>query len=116
MRTYFGNSTGDDVHVLIVVLSFMYNWWSTPINKAKMTSKDGTAHTEIRQHNTIGVVMEDLPEAERSTLKKELQEEMAAARRRKLTCFQKNMHWGDQEDRPNCHDYHNYGYDIHGNS
>jgi hypothetical protein len=54
-----------------------------------MTSKDGTAHTEIRQHNTIGVVMEDLPEAERLTLKKELQEEMATARRRKLTCFQK---------------------------
>jgi hypothetical protein len=53
------------------------------------TSKDGTARTEIRQHNTIGVAMEDLPEAERAALEKELQEEMVAARRRKLTCFQK---------------------------
>jgi hypothetical protein len=44
---------------------------------------------EIGQHNTIDVVMEDLPEVERVALEKELQEEMAAARRRKLTCFQK---------------------------
>jgi hypothetical protein len=28
-----------------------------------MASKDGPAHTEIRQHNTIGMAMEDLPEA-----------------------------------------------------
>jgi hypothetical protein len=35
----------------------------------------------------IGVVMEDLPVAKRASLKKELQEEMAAARRRKLMCF-----------------------------
>jgi hypothetical protein len=53
------------------------------------TSKDGPARTEIRQHNTIGVVMEDLPEAGRAALEKELQEEMATTRRRKLTCFQK---------------------------
>jgi hypothetical protein len=33
--------------------------------------------------------MEDLPEAERRTLEKELEEEMAEARRRKLACFQK---------------------------
>jgi hypothetical protein len=33
--------------------------------------------------------MEDLPEAERAALEKELQEEMAAARRRKLVCFHK---------------------------
>jgi hypothetical protein len=52
-----------------------------------MTSKDGTARMEIRQHNTFGVAMEDLPKAERVGLKKELQEEMAAARRRKLMCF-----------------------------
>jgi hypothetical protein len=44
---------------------------------------------EIGQHNTISVAMEDLPEAERAALEKELQEEMAAARRRKLECFQK---------------------------
>jgi hypothetical protein len=37
----------------------------------------------------IGVVMEDLPKAERRALKKELEEEMAEARRRKLACFQK---------------------------
>jgi hypothetical protein len=54
-----------------------------------MTLKDGTTRMEIGQHNTIDVVMEDLPEAERVALEKELQEEMAAARRRKLTCFQK---------------------------
>jgi hypothetical protein len=54
-----------------------------------LTSKDGNARTEIRQHNMINVVMEDLPEAEGAALEMELQEEMAAARRRKLTCFQK---------------------------
>jgi hypothetical protein len=35
----------------------------------------------------ISVAMEDLPEAERAELEKELQEWMAAARSRKLTCF-----------------------------
>jgi hypothetical protein len=54
-----------------------------------MTSKDGPAHTEIDQHNTISMAMEDLPEAESVALKKELQEEMATARSRKLVCFQK---------------------------
>jgi hypothetical protein len=33
--------------------------------------------------------MEDLPEAERRALEKELKKEMAEARRRKLVCFQK---------------------------
>jgi hypothetical protein len=37
----------------------------------------------------IGVAMEDLPEAERRALEKELEEEMAEARRKKLACFQK---------------------------
>jgi hypothetical protein len=37
----------------------------------------------------IGVAMEDLPEAERRALEKELEEEMAEARRRKLARFQK---------------------------
>jgi hypothetical protein len=60
-----------------------------------MTSKDGLAHMEIGQQNTIGVVMEDLPEAERTALEKELQEEMAAARRRKLWCFQKTRTSGN---------------------
>jgi hypothetical protein len=41
----------------------------------------------------IGVAMEDLPRAERVAFDKELQEEMATARRRKLTCFQK-IHTG----------------------
>jgi hypothetical protein len=54
-----------------------------------MMTLKGPAHTEIRQHNTISVVMEDLPEAERAALEKELQEVMATARSRKLTCFQK---------------------------
>jgi hypothetical protein len=30
--------------------------------------------------------------------------------------FPENTHRGDQEDRPNHHDYRNYGYGIHGNS
>jgi hypothetical protein len=51
--------------------------------------KDGGAWTEVGPHNMIGVVMEDLSEAEKIALEKELEEEMAAARRRKLTCFQK---------------------------
>jgi hypothetical protein len=37
----------------------------------------------------IGVAMEDLPKAERRALEKEIKEEMAEARRRKLACFQK---------------------------
>jgi hypothetical protein len=49
---------------------------------------DSAAWIEIRPHNTIRVVMEDLPEAERRVLEKELEEEMAEARR-KLACFQK---------------------------
>jgi predicted GNAT family acetyltransferase len=51
--------------------------------------KDSAARTKVGPHNTIGVVMEDLPEAERRALEKELEEEMAEARRRKLACFQK---------------------------
>jgi hypothetical protein len=50
-------------------------------------SKDGRARTEVGPHNTIGLAMEDLPKDEKIALKKELEEEMAAARRRKLTCF-----------------------------
>jgi hypothetical protein len=49
--------------------------------------KDGGAQTEVRPHNTIEVAMEDLHEAERIALEKELEEEMATARRRKLACF-----------------------------
>jgi hypothetical protein len=37
--------------------------------------------------------MEDLPEAERRVAKKELKEEMAEARRKKLACLQKTR-WG----------------------
>jgi hypothetical protein len=51
--------------------------------------KDSAARTDVGPHNTIGVAMEDLPEAERRALEKELEEEMAEARRRKLVCFQK---------------------------
>jgi hypothetical protein len=54
-----------------------------------MNLKDSAARTEVGPHNTIGVVMEDLPEAKRRAVKKELKEEMAEARRRKLVCFQK---------------------------
>jgi hypothetical protein len=58
-----------------------------------MNLKDSAVRTEVRPHNTIGVVMEDLPKAERRTLEKELEEEMAEARRRKLACFQKTCTW-----------------------
>jgi hypothetical protein len=51
--------------------------------------KDGGAQTEVGPHNTIAVAMEDLPEAKKIALEKELEEEMAAARRRKLVCLQK---------------------------
>jgi hypothetical protein len=51
--------------------------------------KDSGAQTEIGPHNTIVVVMEDLPETEKIALEKELEEEMATARRMKLAYFQK---------------------------
>jgi hypothetical protein len=54
-----------------------------------MNPKDGGAQTKVGTHNTIGVAMEGLPEAERIALEKELEEETAVARRRKLVCFQK---------------------------
>jgi hypothetical protein len=46
-----------------------------------MSPKDSAARTEVGPHNTIGISMEDLPEAERRALEKELEEEMAKARR-----------------------------------
>jgi hypothetical protein len=55
-----------------------------------MNPKDIASRTEVWSHNMIGVVMEDLPEAERRAPEKELEEEMAEARRRNLACFQKN--------------------------
>jgi hypothetical protein len=48
--------------------------------------KDRAARTEVGPHNTIGVAMEDLPEAKRRALKKELKEETTEARR-KLACL-----------------------------
>jgi hypothetical protein len=51
--------------------------------------KESGARTEVGPHNTIDVAMEDLPEAERRALEKELEEEMAEVRRKKLACFQK---------------------------
>jgi hypothetical protein len=54
-----------------------------------MNLKDSASRAKVGPHNMIGVAMEDLPEAERRALLKELEEEMAEARRRKLACFQK---------------------------
>jgi hypothetical protein len=51
--------------------------------------KDSAVRTEVGPHNMIGVAMEDLPEAERRALEKELKEEMAEAKRRKVACFRK---------------------------
>jgi hypothetical protein len=53
-----------------------------------MNPKESGARTKVRPHNMIIVAMEGLPEAERRTLEKVLEEEMAEARR-KLTYFQK---------------------------
>jgi hypothetical protein len=47
------------------------------------------ARTEVGPHNATGVAMVDPPEAERTALGKELKEEIAEARRKKLACFQK---------------------------
>jgi hypothetical protein len=52
-----------------------------------MNLKDGGVWTEVGTHNTFTVAMEDLPEAEKIALEKELKEEMAATR--KLAYFQK---------------------------
>jgi uncharacterized alkaline shock family protein YloU len=54
-----------------------------------MNPKDSAARTEVGPHKTIGMAMEDLPEAKRRELEKELEEEMAEARRKKLACFEK---------------------------
>jgi hypothetical protein len=51
--------------------------------------KESGAQTEVGPHNTIGVAMEDLAKVERRVFEKELEEEMAEARRKKLACFQK---------------------------
>jgi hypothetical protein len=51
--------------------------------------KECGAWTKVGPHKTIDMTMEDLPEAERRALEKELKEEMAEARRKKLACFQK---------------------------
>jgi hypothetical protein len=64
------------------------------------TPRESGAQTEVRPHNTIGVAMEDLPEAERKALEKELEEEMAEARRKKLTYFPNNMHGGIKKTIP----------------
>jgi hypothetical protein len=55
--------------------------------------KESGARTKVGPHNTIGVPMEDLPEAERRKLEKELKEEMVGVARKKLTCLQKHT-WG----------------------
>jgi hypothetical protein len=57
------------------------------LRRIMMNPKEGGARTEVGPHNTTAVVMEDLPEAEKIALKKELKEEMAVASRRKLACF-----------------------------
>jgi hypothetical protein len=70
-----------------------------------MNPKDGGAPTEVGTHNTIGVAMEDRTlEGTRGGdgCRKEVEARM----------FLENTHRGDQEDRPNRHDYRDY--DIHG--
>jgi hypothetical protein len=81
-----------------------------------MTSKDGTARTEIGQHNTISVVMADLPKAEKAAGTREGASGGDGCRKEEeARMFLENMHRGDQEDHPNRHEYRDYDYDIHGN-
>jgi hypothetical protein len=79
------------------------------------TSKDGPARMEIGQHNTIGVAMEDLPEAEGGT-REGAPGGDGRCKEEKACVFLENTHQGAQEDRPNHHDYRDYGYGTHGNS
>jgi hypothetical protein len=58
-----------------------------------MNPKDSATRTEVGSYNTITVAMEDVPEAEKIALEKELEEEMAVAGIRKLACFQKTCTW-----------------------
>jgi hypothetical protein len=85
VRTYFGDSAGDNGHVLIVVSLIIGDL--RRLRRILMNPKDGGARTEVEPHNTIAVAMEVLPKAEKIALEKELDEDMAAARRRKLACF-----------------------------
>jgi hypothetical protein len=57
---------------------------------SKATTTVGGASVQAR--NTIAVAMEDLAEANRKELEKELEEEMVERRRKKLACFQKTHH------------------------
>jgi hypothetical protein len=55
-------------------------------------SKGAMAADGIQARNTIAVAMEDLTKPDRKELEKELEEEMAKRRRKKLACFQKTCH------------------------
>jgi hypothetical protein len=59
-----------------------------------MNLKDSAVWTEVGPHNMIRVAMEFLPEEEQRALEKELEEEIAEARR-KLACLKKHAR-GDQ--------------------
>jgi hypothetical protein len=94
VRTYFGDSTGERCSGVDRCSKFhkiIGDLWQ--FIEAMMNPKESGAQTEVGPHNTIGVAMEDLPKAERRVLKKELEEEMAEARRRKPMCFQKTHTW-----------------------
>jgi hypothetical protein len=49
------------------------------------------AQTKVGPRNTIGMAMEDVPEAKWRALEKELEEEIAEVRGKKLACFQKTL-------------------------
>jgi hypothetical protein len=55
-----------------------------------MNPNDNFTRTEVGPHNTIGVLMEDLSKAERRALEKELEKEMAEARRGSLRVSKKH--------------------------
>jgi hypothetical protein len=60
-----------------------------PKGSKAMTTVGGAS---VQARSTIAVAMEDLAEANRKELEKELEEEMAERRRKKLACFQKTHH------------------------
>jgi hypothetical protein len=90
VRTYFGDSAGEQRSHVDRCSKFCYIIGDLhQFIDAMMNPKQSGARTKVGPHNMNGLAMEDLPEAERRALEKELKEEMAEAKRRKLACFQK---------------------------
>jgi hypothetical protein len=95
MANITGDSAGDDVHcdhhqgVLLKVGSCIADHkgiMADPKGSKAATTADGAG---VHAKNAINVAMEDLVKADRKEVEKEIEEELAEIRRRKLACFQK---------------------------